>query len=56
MQNRTPTRERKINRIYAYLDELAAADELDESYIDDVLDLMQQYSQLIANIRNARMV
>lgn len=56
MQNRTPTSERKINRIYSYLDELASTDELDESYIDDVLDLMQQYSQLIANIRNARMV
>ena len=46
-------RELKISRIRAYLDELAAADELNESYIDDLLDLMQQYSQLIEYVRNA---
>lgn len=47
-------RELKISRIRAYLDELAAADELNESYVDDLLDLMQQYSRLVENVRNAK--
>lgn len=49
------TREMKINRIYAYLDELAATDDLPEEYIDDLLDVVQQYSQLAAIVKQRKM-
>lgn len=57
MQNRaaTSTRERKINRIYSYLDELAASEDLKEEYIDDLLDVVQQYNQMVAIIIQRRM-
>lgn len=42
-----PTREMKINRIYAHLDALAEATELEEEYFDDLLDIVQQYHQLL---------
>lgn len=40
------TREMKINRIYSYLDEIAASEELDEAYIDDLLYIVREYKQL----------
>lgn len=49
------TREKKINRIYTYLDELAASEDLKEEYLDDLLDVVQQYSQMVAIIRQSRM-
>lgn len=36
-------REKKINRIYTYLDEIAANDTLDEGYIDDLLAVVSEY-------------
>ena len=47
MPRKEPTREIKINRIYAHLDALADADHLPEEYIDDLLAIVQQYHQLI---------
>lgn len=40
------TREMKINRIYAYLDDIAASEELDEEYIDDLLGVVREYKQM----------
>lgn len=51
MSRKEPTREMKINRIYTHLDELAAADDLDEVYIDDLLDIVQQYRQMLMDQR-----
>ena len=48
------TREMKINRIYAYLDEIAASEELDESYIDDLLGVVREYKQMADEVRRNR--
>ncbi len=55
MSRKEPIREMKINRIYTHLDELAAADDLDEGYIDDLLDIVQQYHQMLIEQRRWRM-
>ena len=49
------TREMKINRIYSYLDEIAASEELDEEYIDDLLVLTGEYVHRIERIRSRKM-
>lgn len=51
MSRKEPTREMKINRIYTMLDDMAGADELEEEYIDDLLSIVQQYHQLLAERR-----
>lgn len=51
MPRKEPTREMKINRIYTHLDTLAAAEDLEEVYIDDLLDIVQQYTQMLMEQR-----
>lgn len=55
MSRKEPTREQKINRIYSHLDALAEADDLPEEYIDDLLDIVQQYSQILREQRKWKM-
>ena len=55
MGNAKPTREMKINRIYTYLDEIAASEDLDESYIDDLLAVAREYCQLVQELRKLRL-
>lgn len=49
------TREMKINRIYSYLDEIAASEELDEAYIDDLLVVVREYKQMADEAKRNRM-
>ena len=52
---KTSTREMKINRIYTYLDEIAASEELDEAYIDDLLGVVREYKQMADEAKRNRM-
>lgn len=52
MSRKEPTREMKINRIIAHLEDMAET--LDEVYIDDLLDIVQQYRALDMEMRKRR--
>lgn len=48
------SRERKINVIYTYLDEIADTDELEERYIDSLLSMMWDYKVLAEMARKEK--
>lgn len=52
MSRKEPSREMKINRIMTHLEDMAET--LDEVYIDDLLDIVQQYRTLDMEMRAQR--
>lgn len=53
MSRKEPTREMKINRIMTHLEE--AVEDLDDVYLDDLLDIAQQYHLIAMELHKIRM-
>lgn len=53
MSRKEPTREMKINRIMTHLEE--TFEDLDDVYLDDLLDIAQQYHLIAMELHKIRM-
>lgn len=53
MSRKEPTREMKINRIMTHLEE--AVEDLDDMYLDDLLDIAQQYHLLAMELHKIKL-
>lgn len=53
MARKEPTREMKINRIMTHLEE--SFEHLDDEYLDDLLEIAQQYHLIAMEMQKIRM-
>lgn len=53
MSRKEPTREMKINRIMTHLEE--AVEDLDDMYLDDLLDIAQQYHLIAMELHKIKL-
>ncbi len=53
MARKEPTREMKINRIMTHLEE--AFEDLDDEYLDDLLNIAQQYHMIAMELQKIKM-
>lgn len=53
MSRKEPTREMKINRIMTHLEE--AVEDLDDMYLDDLVDIAQQYHLIAMELHKIKM-